>query len=109
MDRSWIELSRLSEEYQNGVEQFLEFAKRNVLESNAGFYCPCVNCLNQIRLPPHKIREHTLCDGFLQSYTKWIWHGEVVETPSVPYKEVEIDMEDQLEDMIRDIGEESFE
>jgi len=29
MDRSWITASRISDKYKNGVEEFLQFAKRN--------------------------------------------------------------------------------
>jgi len=29
MDRSWINTSRISDVYEKGVEDFLEFAKRN--------------------------------------------------------------------------------
>jgi len=29
MDRSWMKTSRISNEYQNGVEEFLQFTERN--------------------------------------------------------------------------------
>jgi len=29
MDRSWINASRINDAYEKGVEDFLEFAKRN--------------------------------------------------------------------------------
>ena len=57
-----------------------------------------------------EIREHVLCDGFCKSYSRWIWHGELLDMPSVSQREeVDVDMDYQLEDMIRDIGAESFE
>ncbi|XP_068472457.1 uncharacterized protein [Phaseolus vulgaris] len=113
MDRSWINYKRTTNEYENGVQQFLEFAKVNVPDNNGRFYCPCVNCLNERRLPTEVIREHVLCDGFLKSYTKWIWHGELVDIPSVHMSEVEaqevdLEMDDQLEEMIRDVGYDAF-
>ena len=37
---------RTSEEYQNGVEEFIEFAKRNVASKNGKYPCPCVKCVN---------------------------------------------------------------
>ena len=46
MDRSWINASRISDVYEKGVEEFLQFAKRNVAGVNNKYYCPCVNCLN---------------------------------------------------------------
>ncbi|CAJ2641052.1 unnamed protein product [Trifolium pratense] len=52
---------------------------------------------------------HLICDGICQNYTQWIWHGEVVATPSVSHRESgSVDIDDRLEDMMRDIGEDSF-
>jgi len=79
MDRSWITASRMSDEYEKGVEKFLQFAKRNEAGVNNKYFCPCVNCLNVKRQDIELIREHVLCDGFLKSYTIWTWHGEVLE------------------------------
>ncbi|WVZ21880.1 hypothetical protein V8G54_000424 [Vigna mungo] len=103
MDRSWINCKRTSEEYERGVEQFIEFATRNVPDNNGRFYCPCVNCLNERRLPIAVIREHVLCDGIPKSYTKWTWHGEIVEVPITHVSETEVEevdfvMEDGLDD-----------
>ncbi|KAI4304998.1 hypothetical protein L6164_028390 [Bauhinia variegata] len=57
-----------------------------------------------------EIREHVLCDRFCKSYTRWIWHGEQLEMPSMfQREEVDVDVDDQLDDMIRDIGAKSFE
>ena len=50
MDRSWINTSRISDVYEKGVEDFLEFAKRNGAGRNGRYYCPCVNCVNLKRL-----------------------------------------------------------
>ncbi|XP_027922610.1 uncharacterized protein LOC114180495 [Vigna unguiculata] len=111
MDRSWINFLRTTNEYENGVEEFLEFANMNVPDNNGKFYCPCVNCLNERKLPTDIIREHVLCDGFLKSYTKWIWHGELIDMPSVDVseaEEVDLEMDDRMEEMIRDIGHDSF-
>jgi len=65
------------------------------------------------------IRENLLCDGFLRSYTTWTWHDELLNLPRVFVTEeyvgsnmddaVHDDVDDdQLEDMIRDVGAESF-
>jgi len=79
MDRSWITTSRISDEYENGVEELLQFAKRNEIGVNNKYYCPCVNCVNVIRQDIELIREHVLCDDFLKSYKIWTWNGEVLE------------------------------
>ncbi|KAG2371826.1 uncharacterized protein HKW66_Vig0239470 [Vigna angularis] len=119
-DRGWINLPRISTEYEKGVEDFIEFAQRNASTSGddeVKFRCPCVNCLNGRKLNATDIREHLICDGFIRSYTTWIWHGELTDFPTVsPTENVydsTMDMvdeaeQDNLEDMIRDVGAEAF-
>jgi len=57
-----------------------------------------------------EIREHLLCDEFFKSYTTWTWHGELLDLPSVrgSSEEVHFSMDERLEDMICDVGAESF-
>jgi len=57
-----------------------------------------------------EIREHLLCYGFLKNYTAWTWHGELLDLPSVRRASecVDFSMDDRLENMIRDVGAESF-
>ena len=50
-------------------------------------------------------REHVPCDGFCKSYAQWTWHDELLDIHNVSEKgDVDVDMDDQLEDMIHDIG-----
>jgi len=63
MDHSWMNALRTSEEYENGVEEFIEFARRNAPAKNGTYFCPCVNCLNESRRDVDVIRDHLLCDG----------------------------------------------
>ncbi|CAA0806047.1 Unknown protein [Striga hermonthica] len=72
MDRKWVYAPRTSLEYENGVNEFLEFASTHDPDSNGKFLCPCVNFLNERRLSADQIREHVVCDGFNKGYTKWI-------------------------------------
>ncbi|KAL5184887.1 hypothetical protein HKD37_17G048513 [Glycine soja] len=93
MDRSWINQIRMSPEYEDGAEQFLQFALERGRPNEEGkYYCPCINCLNGRRQLLDDIRDHLLCDGMKKNYTTWIWH----------------EMGDRLEDMIRDLGQECF-
>ena len=65
--------------------------------------------MNGKQLEIRLIREHVLCDGFLKNYTKWIWHGEFLDvTPLSDNQYSNIHFEDRMEDMIRDVGEDSF-
>ena len=41
--------NRITDVYENGVEEFIEFAKQNDRGAvNGKHRCPCVNCLNGI-------------------------------------------------------------
>ena len=110
MDRSWINQSRMSPEYEDGVEQFLQFALERGRPNEEGkYYCPCINCLNGRRQLLDDIRDHLLCDGMKKNYTTWIWHGEVTDMQSGSQSELfDVKMGDRLEDMIRDLGQEFF-
>jgi len=86
--------------------------QRNANNSGDGvkFRFSCVICLNGRRLDVNKIREHLLCDGFLQSYTTWTWHGELLHLPSVYVSQEYVQSimddvvhDDRLEDMIHDV------
>ncbi|XP_050902383.1 uncharacterized protein LOC127112997 [Lathyrus oleraceus] len=109
MDRSWMQKNRLSEEYKKGVLEFLKFAETNLPESNGRFHCPCAKCVNIAPLEAHIVWEHLGVNGICQNYTKWIWHGELSDAPKAsPKEEFDVEMGDRLEDMIRDIGQDSF-
>jgi len=73
MDRDWINLPRISVEYENGVEEFIKFVQRYEGRSDdeVMFRCSCVKCLNGRKLNATQVREHHICDGFLRSYTIW--------------------------------------
>ena len=47
MDQSWMNASRMSPAYKEGVEQFLQFAsERSQLDEDGKYFCPCINYLN---------------------------------------------------------------
>jgi len=68
MDHSWINTPQISDAYEKGVKEFLQFAQHNVVSSNEGVRIRyhCVNCFNGRILSVYEIREHLLCDGFLK-------------------------------------------
>nr|KYP43362.1 hypothetical protein KK1_035209 [Cajanus cajan] len=100
---------RISQEYKNGVEEFLQFARENGKPIKRAYYCPCVCCLNQIRQKVGEIRDHLFIFGIVKSYTIWTWRGEILDIPTMSTTENFEGMDDNLEDMIRDVGEENFE
>ena len=72
MDRSWIDAPRTSDEYEHGVDEFLDYATKNVPNNNGLLYCPCVKCLNGLRLGTREIKDHLICFGFYKGYTNWV-------------------------------------
>ena len=92
-----MKASRISDEYENGVEQFLQFTQQNAESRGGKFFCPCVNCVNGRRQSVNEIRSHLICDGNISSYTKWIWHGELADMPTVSGTErVDEDIREKL-------------
>jgi len=71
MDRRWINTPHITDAYERGVEEFIQFAQCNVISNHNGVRMkfPYVNCLNRRILNVSEIREHLLCDGFLKNYT----------------------------------------
>ena len=78
-----MKAKRISEEYENGVEQFLQFTQLNAESLRGNYFCPCVKCLNGRRQSVDEIRSHLICYGIIPNYTKWIWHGESADIPTV--------------------------
>eukprot|EP00256_Glycine_max_P069195 XP_025983790.1 uncharacterized protein LOC100791086 [Glycine max] len=110
MDRSWMKAKRISDEYENGVEQFLQFTQLNAESLRGNYFCPCVKCLNGRRQSVDEIRSHLICYGIIPNYTKWIWHGESADIPIVSQSQaVHEDSGERIEEMIRDLGQETFE
>ena len=99
---------RTSDEYEEGVEQFIDFARRHVPSATKTYLCPCVNCSNGKLLTVNDIRDHLICDGIDLRYTKWIWHGEKISTTMLEEEEDVNDQIDKMNDMIHDVGMEGF-
>ena len=67
---------RISDEYDNEVEQFLQFAERYAPIIRGKYFFPCVKCGNGRRHSLNEIRPYLICEGIISNYTKWIWNGE---------------------------------
>ncbi|XP_031106358.1 uncharacterized protein LOC116011008 [Ipomoea triloba] len=111
MDKSWMNVSRISKEYEDGVKKFINFAKNNLLDSNEMFLCPCKKCCNQKKLCEKDIFDDLFYNGINLSYTKWIWDSESnVATTFNMYVDNEAneddESEDQLDEMFRNVEEE---
>ncbi|WVZ53295.1 hypothetical protein U9M48_004261, partial [Paspalum notatum var. saurae] len=77
MDRSWMNKEKREPAYQDGVEQFLAFAYRD-LPHESEILCPCKICKNRVHQSLDEIRTHLRCDG----YTTWVHHGEHYDVPN---------------------------
>ena len=45
------------------MEEFIEFAKRNVASKNGKYPCPCVKCVNVDRKSLEDISDDLICEG----------------------------------------------
>ncbi|XP_062118612.1 uncharacterized protein LOC133832258 [Humulus lupulus] len=86
MGRSWMAKDRLSKEYEDGVESFIEIALKNTVDPNR-VHCPCQKCSNLKKLDIKEIKNHLYFNGIDKTYVKWIWHGEQVESTSKVHNE----------------------
>nr|CAD1829239.1 unnamed protein product [Ananas comosus var. bracteatus] len=77
MDKSWIHKSRLSKEYFDGVNDFLNFAFERSSQDEK-ILCPCLRCSNINWHTREVVKEHLVCNGFLRGYTRWACHGESI-------------------------------
>ncbi|KAJ9543051.1 hypothetical protein OSB04_022758 [Centaurea solstitialis] len=77
IDKSWTTLRRRnSDEFWNGLQEFMEIAKEHV--NSSGFVrCPCTRCLNMLSQKPDVVEAHIHAYGWQASYTTWVYHGEV--------------------------------
>ncbi|KAH7845251.1 hypothetical protein Vadar_011026 [Vaccinium darrowii] len=76
MDKSWMtSRNRMSSQYREGVDSFLEFATKNVGPELA-ICCPCVNCLNGKKHSCALVKIHLIRFGISKNYKTWNYHGE---------------------------------
>lgn len=64
----------LDPKYLNGVDEFLKFAFLGK-DPNCKLPCPCKIC-NDFDDQTMKVMADHLCEGIVDSYIRWIYHGE---------------------------------
>ncbi|KAK3026286.1 hypothetical protein RJ639_041235 [Escallonia herrerae] len=77
MDKEWLNLSRASPAYYQGVNSFLDFAFDNVGTISGEILCPCTRCVNCLFQNRVTVEEHLVRRGFASHYRVWTEHGEV--------------------------------
>jgi hypothetical protein len=78
-DRSWMYGPCLSNEYINGLDAFIDFAKKDMVDNDRCFiYCPCKHCKNVKKYHSDDVlRTHLIEHGFKEDSRCWNKHGEV--------------------------------
>ncbi|XP_074321844.1 uncharacterized protein LOC141659024 [Apium graveolens] len=128
MDRlTWMyKIPRVSHAYVNGVNEFIACAVENLKMKQIEhgkedkITYPCRDCYNLKKYPNiDTVRDHLFHRGFMEDYTKWIWHGEGIHTSktetsskiyesygnSMPRNEEDDAENDKVEEMIQDVEE----
>ncbi|CAL9025555.1 unnamed protein product [Prunus brigantina] len=102
----WIQNpNRCADEYLDGIEDFIEFARRH----NPGatrIRCPCRRCNNTLWETTENVEFHLVRNGMIETYSIWNLHGEQLDHASssnatrVDNVEPIVDPNDQVMDII---------
>uniref|UniRef100_J3MJZ6 Transposase-associated domain-containing protein n=1 Tax=Oryza brachyantha TaxID=4533 RepID=J3MJZ6_ORYBR len=76
--KSLLRYPRSSMHYLAGVNGFLEYAYKEKSEDTE-IHCPYVNCVLTKLLSKNDVYDHLVCNGMLQSYEEWDFHGDSSE------------------------------
>jgi hypothetical protein len=77
-DQSWTYGLRLCNEYIKGVDAFIDFMKKDMLDNiRENICCPCKHCKNEKRYRTNDVlMSHLIKHGFMEDYRCWNKHGE---------------------------------
>ncbi|CAL8146990.1 unnamed protein product [Prunus armeniaca] len=108
MSRLWIQNpNRYSDEYLDGIEDFIEFACRHN-PSATRIRCPCRRCNNTLWETIENVGFHLVRNGMIETYSIWNLHGEQLDnalssnTIRVDNVEPIVDHNEQVMDIIND-------
>jgi hypothetical protein len=70
LDRSWMYGPRLSNEYINGLDAFIDLAYKDMVDNDRGFICClCKHCKNEKKYRSDDVlRTHLIKHGFKKDY-----------------------------------------
>ena len=77
----------MSKEYQVGVEEFIEFSKRNSEDNNTTIF-PCKKCCNVAVLTFEEVQDHLMIHGIISSDKTWFFLGERVPTQDYKFDKI---------------------
>ena len=79
-----MNLRRSTNEYIDGVNDFLDKAFERVSQGNE-ILCSCKKCFNRNWHFRNMVEDHLICHGFVHGYTKWVFHGEGFSSRNTPH------------------------
>ena len=101
INKLWMQKSRVSQEYDNGVLEFLDFAFSNAPGSDK-LPCPCVRCNNYLMQNRHVMNNHLQNHGIVRNYVRWVMHGEYEFNESTYDDEFEDSPHDNMRGLLHD-------
>ncbi|CAL8091537.1 unnamed protein product [Prunus armeniaca] len=76
MSRRWIQNpNRCANEYLDGIEDFIDFARTHNLGATRIQY-PCRSCNNTLWETIENVRFHLVRNGMIETYSTWNHHGD---------------------------------
>jgi hypothetical protein len=104
-NRSWMYGSHFSNEYINGLDAFIDFAKKDMVDNGRGFiYCPCKHYKNEKKYCSDDVlMTHLIKHGFKEDYRCWNKYGEVGLNEAEMREEVPIDGVEEEDDDVNEI------
>ncbi|GKD02569.1 uncharacterized protein Tco_1177543 [Tanacetum coccineum] len=106
-------IDRSSEEYLTNLSEFIRVAEDDrKKKGKLRISCPCQDCYNILTyIDSDEIKGHLISTGFVERYTCWSWHGELLpEHDTVDFDHSEDDDNDSydsghdnLDDMLHDL------
>ncbi|XP_060216342.1 uncharacterized protein LOC132643837 [Lycium barbarum] len=104
IDKSWMDLRRSTNEYDRGVKYFLDKAFERASQGNE-ILCPCKRCFNRYWHTRTVVENHLFGYGFVNGYTKWVFHGEGFSSTNMPHPtndDETSDMHDDIDGLLYD-------
>lgn len=109
-DKKWMSLPRSTEEFLNGVDDFLDKSFARSSKGNE-ISCPCKKCCFRYWYRRNIVYDHLIRDGFTPGYLNWHFHGEDLHPKPINTDEGnDVDCEDDINALLhnsfRDVVEE---
>jgi hypothetical protein len=103
-DQSWMYVSRLSNEYINGLDAFIDFTKKDMVDNGRCFICyPCKHYKNEKKYRSGDVlRTHLIKHGFKEDYRCWKKHGDVGLNEAEMREEVPTDGVEEEDDDVNE-------